>query len=258
VGTAEFRLEAREFQSLARWRWVLTGPGGEFLADHEVRLDANDWRFGAFTDLLGYLRWHVAPDQRVEDEARIVAELGEWIRTQVLGPVAEALDRARSATVRVVVPDTPPEARALVFRPLELGHVRGRPLAIQDVTLVMQVGADDAAGGAQPVGDRLRVLGLFSLPTGGQPLNLRRERHALVRLLRGIGSVGRAVDVRVLQYGVTRDRLQAVLEEGRAGTLSTCPATARQVSCCWRPRTARRTQSPPPIWPTRWSWPGTG
>jgi hypothetical protein len=128
---AEFRLEAQEFQSLARWRWMLTGPDGEALADHEVRLDPGDWRFAAFTDLLGYLRWHAAPDRRVDDEARIVTEVGEWIRTQVLGPVAEALDRTRSATVRVVVPDSPPEARALVFRPLELGHVRERPLAVQ-------------------------------------------------------------------------------------------------------------------------------
>ena len=30
---------------------------------------------------------------------------------------------------------------------------------------------------------RLRVLGLFSLPEGGQPLNLRRERQSLVRLI---------------------------------------------------------------------------
>jgi len=210
----ELRLEAREFQNLAQWRWVLTGPGGEFLADHEVRLERRCWQFAAFTDLLGYLHWHAAPDRRVEDEARIVAEVGQWIEAQVLGPVAEALFRARPATVRVVVPDTPLEARALLFRPLELGHARGRPLAVQDVTLIMQFGADQAAGGAGPVGDRLRVLGLFSLPVGGQPLNLRRERHALVRLLRGIGAVDRAVDVRVLQYGVTRARLQEVLEEG--------------------------------------------
>jgi hypothetical protein len=112
------------------------------------------------------------------------------------------------------VPDEPPEARALVFRPLELGYVRGRPLAVQDVTFVMQVGGEETASRAGPVGDRLRVLGLFSLPEGGQPLNLRRERHALVRLLRGIGAIGRAVDVRVLQYGVTRDWLRTVLEEG--------------------------------------------
>jgi len=52
---------------------------------------------GAFADLPGYLRWHVAPDRRAGDEARIVAEVGAWIGSQVLGPVAGALARKRPA-----------------------------------------------------------------------------------------------------------------------------------------------------------------
>ena len=209
----EFRLEAREFQDLTRWRWALTGPGGSLVADHEVRLDAGCWQFEAFTDLLGYLTWHVASDRRVEDEARIVAEVGAWIGEQVLGPVAGAIVGVRPATVRVIVPAEPAEAQSLLFRPLELAHVEGKPLSLQDVTLVMQPSVRDGAPGAAPVGKRLRVLGLFSLPEGGQPLNLRRERHALVKLLTGIAAGGRAVNVRVLQYGVTRERLWDALEE---------------------------------------------
>ena len=208
---SELRLEVREFESLARWRWVLTGPGGEFLADHEVRLDVGCWQFEAFTGLLQYLRWHALPDRRLDDEARIVSEVGAWIGADVFGPVAGALVKKRPAAVRVVVPA---EARSLLFRPLELGHAGGKPLAVQDVTFIMQLGiGDGTTGGATAIGDRLRVLGLFSLPAGGQPLNLRRERYAIVRLLRGIGAVGRAVDVRVLQYGVTRAKLQDVLLE---------------------------------------------
>jgi hypothetical protein len=204
-------LEVREFAGLGRWRWVLTGPGGRFLADHEVRLDTGCWQFEAFTDLQGYLYWHAAPDRRVEDEARIVAEVGEWIGTEVFGPVAAAMVKARPPSVRVVVPTEPAQARWLLFRPLELGYAGGRPLAVQDVTLVMEV-AGDEDGTLAPVGERLRVLGLFSLPEGGQPLNLRRERHALVQGLARIGAVGgRAVEVRVLQYGVTRERLEEVL-----------------------------------------------
>jgi hypothetical protein len=65
-----------------------------------------------------------------------------------------------------------------------------------------------------PVGERLRVLGLFSLPIGGAPLNLRRERQALVQLFAEIGGLGLAADMRVLQYGVNRQRLLDVLEEG--------------------------------------------
>ena len=59
---------------------------------------------------------------------------------------------------------------------------------------------------------RLRVLGLFSLPGGGRPLNLRRERQALQRTFTGIGA-DRAMDVRMLQYGVTRARLTETLSE---------------------------------------------
>jgi hypothetical protein len=74
----------------------------------------------------------------------------------------------------------------------------------------MQIGSAD---GLTPAVGRLRVLGLFSLPEGGQPLNLRRERYELVRLVRRIAASGKSADVRVLQYGVTRDRLRDVLEE---------------------------------------------
>jgi CHAT domain/NB-ARC domain len=213
---AELRLEVREFKDLTRWRWMLTDGAGRFVADHEVELDAGCWQYEAFTDLLGYLSWHVAPDSRADGEARAVAEVGAWIGESVLGPVAPALVAARPATVRVVVPE---EARALLFRPLELGHANGKPLAVQDVTLVLQpetaTGPAASGGGAAgvPDGGRLRVLGLFSLPEGGQTLNLRRERHSLVQLIRSVAASGKAADVRVLQYGVTRKRLQEMLEE---------------------------------------------
>jgi hypothetical protein len=71
----ELHLEARDYAGPARWRWVLTDAAGNFLADHEVRLAPNDWQFEAFTDLTGYLSWHVSPDRRREDEARI----GVWL-----------------------------------------------------------------------------------------------------------------------------------------------------------------------------------
>lgn len=210
----ELRLEARDFAGPGRWRWVLTGLAGEFVADHEVRLDTRCWQFEAFTGLAGYLRWRVSPDRRIAHEAEIVAEVGAWIGEQVLGPVGAAMAAARPATVRVVVPMNPQEAAHLMFVPLELGHAGGRTLAAQNVTLVIQTGADGAVPAVAPVGERLRLLGLFSLPSGGTPLNLRRERQALAQLFAEIGGLGRAVDVQVMQYGVTRQRLRDVLEEG--------------------------------------------
>ncbi|HEX4832953.1 MAG TPA: hypothetical protein VH478_17870 [Trebonia sp.] len=158
------RLEAGEFRDLTRWRWTLADAdgAGEILAGHDVRLDRACWQFEAFADLPFYVRWHAAPDRRRADEARIVAEIGEWIGSQVLGPVAAELARRGPSVVRVVVP---PEASDLLLRPLELAHANGRPLSVEGSMLVMAAGS---AGPAAPAGERLRVLGLFSLPEGGR------------------------------------------------------------------------------------------
>jgi tetratricopeptide (TPR) repeat protein len=61
----------------------------------------------------------------------------------------------------------------------------------------------------------LRVLGVYSLPDDEMPLGLRRERHELEKLVNSICQTGgRAVELRVLQYGVTRQLLRETLEEG--------------------------------------------
>ena len=93
-----------------------------------------------------------------------MAGVGAWVGDQVLGPVGAAMVAARPVVVRVMVPEDPPEAARLMFVPLELAHVQGRPLAAQSVTLVMQPGPGGAGPAVVPVGERLRVLGLFSLP----------------------------------------------------------------------------------------------
>jgi hypothetical protein len=90
---------------------------------------------------------------------------------------------------------------------------------VQDVTLIMQAGPDDVGADGAPVGDRLRVLGLFGLPEGGKSLNLRRERDSLVTLIHGIAATGKAADVRVLQYvraPSSRERIVMVAVETRA------------------------------------------
>jgi hypothetical protein len=212
AGTAgALRLEVREFTTPTRWRWVLTDGTGVLIAEHHVRLDAGSWQYEAFSDVYGYLAWQVAPDRRQQGESQIVGQVGEWIAAEVLGPVADALARLarrRPVTVRVVAREA---AAELLLRPLELAHVNGKPLSVQDVTFVVQTGLGDDE--CYPPRARLRVLGLFSLPEGGQALNLRRERHSLVELVRRIAADGKAVDVRVLQYGVTRTLLRDVLAE---------------------------------------------
>ncbi|MBV7696688.1 CHAT domain-containing protein [Streptomyces sp. TRM70350] len=209
---AELRLEVRDFAGLDRWRWELIEPdGGRVLARHEVRLDRGCAPYEAFLDIPGHVRRHAAPDQRVEREREIVREVGAWIGAEILGPLADVLRAAAPVVVRVVVPPDVPEARRLLYVPLELAHVDGRPLALRGVSLVMQVG--DAYDAPEPVavGRPVRVLALFSQPEGSRALNLRRERLALTRLFAG---AGRDVEVRTLQYGVTRERLREVLAEG--------------------------------------------
>ncbi|MEU1516414.1 CHAT domain-containing protein [Streptomyces sp. NPDC005811] len=202
------------------WRWLLTGPGGEFEADAEVRLRREEWQYDAFEDLYGHLSWRIDPERRTEREADVVREVGEWIGARVLGEVGVRLTRfaedAIGCTVRVILPQ---EARILAARPLEAAVIDGVPLRRNGVVFVHDV---PAPGGAarrppkRPVGAALRILALFSLPNTTTALDLRRERHELARIVRTVSAVhGRAVELRVLQYGVTRERLREIAEDGR-------------------------------------------
>lgn len=207
----ELSLSVDRFEGPGRWRWLLTGPGGEFVADHTVRLDDTCWQFEAFTDLSRYLHLHAAPDRRTSHETEIVAGVGRWIGDEVFGAVGAALVKHAPVTVRVHVPES---AAAVAYLPLELARIGGRPLALHRVGLIHQIGAAPARPKV-PVTGRLRVLGLFSLPYGTTALNLRRERHTLTRLMEDLATAHhRAIELRVLQYGVTRARLRELVEEG--------------------------------------------
>lgn len=216
VPREDLSLEVRDFEALSRFRWVLTEPGGGVLADHQVRLDPNSPEYEAFNGLYDHLLWRAAPDPwtKKQDEARIIDALGEWIGARVLGPIGTALAASRPVTVRVIVPDA---AADLMFCPLELAHVGGKSLAVQNVSLVMQLGGETRGETGGPGGSgrpgSLRVLGLFSLPTGGRVLNMRHERQALLDVFAKIAASGRAIETRVLQYGVTRQRLREILAE---------------------------------------------
>ncbi len=211
--TTTLLLQASDIRDSAHWYWRLQDANGAFLADHTVALDPADWRYEALLDLYGYLERRVAPDKRQAEETLLLAKLGAWIGEQVLGPIAPVLVEQAPVTVRVQILDDTPAAAGLCYLPLELAYTGGRPLAVQEVSLVFEVG-QPASVKLQPVGDRLRVLAVFSLPTGASALNLRQERYRLKTLLRSLAARGSAIDLRVLQYGVTRAALGALLEEG--------------------------------------------
>ena len=215
------RLEVRDFGESLRWRWLLSDEDtGVPLADHQVDLAGVSGEFAAFTDLYRYLRWNAVPDRRAVSEAEIAGRVGAWAGEAVLGrAVGEAIAAAAPVTVRVVVPE---QAGFVLSWPLELAYAGGRPLAARgDVTLAYDLAPDPASGapgpGAMgaPAGGALRMLGVFSLPTATSVLALRRERFELVRLVRRIAArQRRRVELTVVQYGATRERLAAVAEAG--------------------------------------------
>jgi hypothetical protein len=207
----------RDFEGPLRWRWLLAEEDtGAPLADHRVDLAGAPGEFEAFADLYRYLRRYAVPDRRTASEAEIAARVGAWAGPVVLGrTVCDAVVAAAPVTVRVVVPE---QAGFLLSWPLELAHAGGRPLAARgDVTLAYDLapGAARPGPGAAP-GDRgLRMLAVFSLPTATSVLALRRERFELARLVRRIAArQRRRVELTVVQYGATRDRLAEVAEAG--------------------------------------------
>jgi hypothetical protein len=209
-------LKAVDIAGPSRWRWLLTAAeSGLPLADHQVDLDPDSRELATFCDLYEYVRSYAAPDKRAVDEPRIVAETGAWAGRVLLGePVGGAIveaARAGSVTVRVVVPA---ELDRVLMWPLELAHVEGRPLASRgDVTLVYDIATEPVA--KDVVLGALRMLAVFSQPTRTSVLALRRERYELGRFIRRIAARQRAkVDLRIVQYGVTRERLKEIAEDG--------------------------------------------
>ncbi|HEX8202601.1 MAG TPA: hypothetical protein VF590_19140 [Isosphaeraceae bacterium] len=172
MSIATLTLEADDVQDACHWYWRLRAPNGATLADHEVALDSSDWRYQAFLDLFSYLGHQVAPDKWAEDGTSLVQQVGEWIGMQVLGAVGTTIlarGRGKPITVRVAIPAAE-VAAGLQYLPLELAYVGGRPLAMQDVSLVFEIVGEGSLVEAEPIGKRLRMLAVFSLPTDANAL----------------------------------------------------------------------------------------
>jgi CHAT domain len=196
-----------------RWRWLLSDGGtGQALADQAVELEPGDEDVAAFGDLYECARWRAAPDRRDEEEARVVARAGAWAGRVLLGEaIGGAIVAAAPVTVRV---EAPAGLEHVLGWPLELAHAGGAPLAaLGEVAFVYDIAAPDGTR-KDPVGESLRVLAVFSQPVSANVLALRRERYALARLIRRIVARGNAlVELRVVHYGATRERLARIVGE---------------------------------------------
>ncbi|SDL49850.1 CHAT domain-containing protein [Geodermatophilus siccatus] len=207
-------LEPVEVAGPTRWRWLLRTEDGEPLATHQVAVPEGDFEYGGFTDLYRWLRWQADPQRRVTSEAELTARVGGWIGQHLLGAeVMEVLLDEAPVAVRMPVPA---QLGFLPYRPWELATWQGQVLGREEVGFVFDLpDTRRRPRTGRQATEALRVLALFSLPTGETPLGLRRERHALQRLIRGIGQgqSPRAVQLRVLQYGVTRDALEKAVDD---------------------------------------------
>lgn len=203
------RLRVEEWVDGTRWRWVLEDSDGRFLADHTVRLDPASREYRGFCALADYLDYHApvtAPEAQLQT-------LGRWIGEQVFGGLREALRRHAKAPAEAVQMILPGPAQVLLERPFEIAcFADGKRFDAAGIRFVYQAQADEAV--AKPGADALRLLAVFSLPVGANPLNLRRERYQLQRLVRTLEQTQAvAVELRVLQYGATRETLREALEE---------------------------------------------
>ncbi|MFD8806420.1 CHAT domain-containing protein [Streptomyces sp. NPDC059597] len=209
----ELQLRVEDFDGPRSWRWVLSREG-EFLADHQVVIPEPCWESDALQDLHGHLQWAGVTDISADSESEILTQIGHWAYTYGLGTVGQALvAQSVPVTVRLV---TSAQTRHLALWPWELAIADSRTLASRDIRFVVDLDLQTPVRPRVEARPALRVLGLFSLPDDASPLNLRRERVALMNLFQEVSAVHRkAIDLRILQYGVTRKRLRDVVNDGQ-------------------------------------------
>jgi hypothetical protein len=211
---APLRLTITDYLDATRWRWVLNDGAGRFLADHTVHLDPTTPEYRGFLDLNDYLDYH----KPIHPPKQQLAELGSWVGEKVFDGLRQALWNNRELPAVAVQVVIPPAAQDLLSRPFELARFAdGTGFREAGIRFVYVPDAGVAAGlpAKRPVEKALRILAAFSLPVSANPLNLRHERAGLQRLVRDLQRTkGLTVELRVLQYGATRDTLRAALKEG--------------------------------------------
>ena len=78
-------LEATDFRDPQHWRWLLTDSQGKFLQDFEVGLDSSNPNYSAFLDLYSFLEANSSPDKWIDDQAKLIRQVGTWIGKEGLG-----------------------------------------------------------------------------------------------------------------------------------------------------------------------------
>jgi tetratricopeptide (TPR) repeat protein len=220
-----FRLTVDDLTARGRFDLRLTDGKGQFLASHEVRADPSDARWRGLFEMDKYLE---VQRGRGLTDPELLAELGDFLRTDVLGPriAAHLFKSRRPGTLFVELPrERRPEVIELTRIPWELARdERGRTLP--DVGLAVQVlprGAmpegvslDRALAAARPFDPDgpLRVLLAFAQSRGQAALAMRDMRERLRLFFLKDLAPRYQVEVEVLQYGVTRRALERAARRG--------------------------------------------
>lgn len=184
-------LDVVDYHDDAHWQWRLSDREGTLLAAKRVALDTTSVEYEAFSESIS------------------TGDLGDWIAKRVLGNVATVIAERSKNEPLVVRLRLGAKSRALLGRPFELARVGGKPLALHDVSLVFETAPkpDNPDTGPRR---RLRFLAVFSLPVDERAIAVRRERHQLTELIHRMAT---AIDLRVVQYGATRERLRTLLSD---------------------------------------------
>ena len=211
-------LEPTDVQSASSWRWILYDGEGEAppLATFSVNLDCRAKEFVAFQDMPRYMRWHASIDSWHEDEDRIIREVATWVRENVFGgEICRMIEDRAPCSIRVLIP---PDARFLLYYPLDVMRLdAGSALLSSELSFVFDiVGSRNVfEPAARTQSGRIRILAVFSMPTTASALALRTERYKLTRMIREVSLAQRlAIELVILQYGVTRTRLNETIQSG--------------------------------------------
>ncbi|MCX5735305.1 MAG: CHAT domain-containing protein [candidate division NC10 bacterium] len=170
-------------------------------------------------DLRNYLHHYVEPGR----EAESIAAIGVCIAEEVLGAdIFRTLwESTAQRTLRIQLPgateEENPLAAALARVPWEIARPAADQPTLGERNLLVRIVHDMAAPATQPLDlgqdECLRVLFVFAEARGSRPLAARLERRALLQLFEQEIYPQRRVLAHVLSHGVTRERLEAQIQE---------------------------------------------
>ena len=170
-------------------------------------------------DLRNYLRHYVEEGK----EAASVAEIGVCIAEEVFGEeIFRHLWASQSQrTLRIQLPGATEEenhlAAALARVPWEMARAAAHQPTLGERNLLVRVVHDRDEPATQPLAlaedECLRVLFVFAEARGSRPLAARRERRELRKLFDTEIYPQRRIVAHFLTHGVTRERLQAQIQE---------------------------------------------